>query len=100
MMEQVPRILVVAAHALDYVWRCGGTLAKYAQRGSAIRVIALSEGVRGEANDYWRRPNASEEECSALKLHDTALAADILGVKELRLYHLPDYPLTIGTETV
>ena len=28
------RILVVSAHAADYVWRSGGTIAKYIKHGA------------------------------------------------------------------
>lgn len=100
MNTESPKILVVAAHAADYVWRCGGTIAKYAARGSEIRVIALAEGVRGEANDYWKTEGANDETCKDLKISDSQKAADILGVKELHLYHLPDYPLTVDNATV
>lgn len=42
------RILVVSAHAADYVWRSGGTIAKYIKHGANVDVVVLSFGVRGE----------------------------------------------------
>lgn len=33
------RILVVSAHAADYVWRSGGTIAKYIKHGANVDVV-------------------------------------------------------------
>lgn len=46
------KMLVVAAHIGDYLWRCGGSIAKYVAEGTEVKVIILSDGLRGEANDY------------------------------------------------
>src|SRR5260221_465109 len=39
-------VLVVSAHAADFVWRAGGTIALYAERGHVVRVVRLSFGER------------------------------------------------------
>lgn len=75
------RILVISAHALDYLWRCGGTIAKYAKSGSVVKVIDLTCGERGESNDLWKRnPEITAEEVIRVRRDDAARAAGILGV--------------------
>lgn len=36
------KVLVVSAHAADYVWRSGGTIAKYIKHGAEVHVVVLS----------------------------------------------------------
>ena len=38
------KMLVVSAHAADYVWRAGGTIAKYIKGGAEVHVVVLSFG--------------------------------------------------------
>ena len=52
-MEQGDRILCISAHAADFCVRAGGTLARYAASGGAVRVVILSPGARGESNEVW-----------------------------------------------
>jgi 4-hydroxy-4-methyl-2-oxoglutarate aldolase len=40
---------VVSAHSADFVWRAGGAIALYAQRGWRVKVVCLSFGERGES---------------------------------------------------
>src|SRR5436305_1617310 len=47
-MDSNKSILVVSAHAADFVWRAGGAIALYAQRGYRVRILCLSYGERGE----------------------------------------------------
>ena len=48
------RLLVVGAHAADFVWRAGGAIAVTTTGGGSARVIALSYGERGESGELWR----------------------------------------------
>ncbi len=64
-MEEKKRLLVVSAHAADYVWRAGGTIAHYIQKGAPVRVIVLSLGVRGESNHLWKTPGVTPQEVAA-----------------------------------
>ena len=50
------KMLVVSAHAADYVWRAGGTIAKYIKHGAEVHLVVLSFGGRGESNDLWKQP--------------------------------------------
>lgn len=102
-MENVfeqPRILVVAAHIGDFVWRCGGSIAKYTRAGSEVRLIVLSDGLRGEANDYWKTPDANENEGHAHRRKEGLKAAEILGIGDVELWDLQDYPMPLDNHHV
>ena len=58
-MIEGKKVLVVSAHAADYVWRAGGTIAKYIKHGAEVHVVVLSFGVRGESNDLWKQEGAT-----------------------------------------
>ena len=47
---------MVSAHAADFVWRAGGAIALYAERGYRVRILCLSYGERGESERLWKIP--------------------------------------------
>jgi len=53
-MAHTPTVLVFSAHAADFVWRAGGTIALYASRGHRVRILCLSHGERGESQGAWK----------------------------------------------
>ena len=53
------RILVVSAHAADYVWRSGGTIANTLNMVLMLDVVVLSFGVRGESAAQWKKEGAT-----------------------------------------
>ncbi len=94
-MIQGKTLLVFSAHAADYVWRSGGTIAKYVQEGAEVQVVVLSFGVRGESNDLWKKPGATEDLVKAARKAETVAAAGILGVEWIEFWDLQDYPLQV-----
>ncbi len=92
-MIEGKRVLVVSAHAADYVWRAGGTIAKYLKHGADVHVVVLSFGIRGESNDLWKKEGATYESVKAERLAETTKAAGILGIKNIEFWDLPDYPM-------
>lgn len=94
-MIEGKKLLVVSAHAADYVWRSGGTIAKYVKGGAEVRVVVLSFGVRGESNDLWKQEGATAESVKATRRGETMAAAEILGVKNIEFWDLEDYPLSV-----
>jgi 4-oxalomesaconate hydratase len=40
------RLLVVSAHAADFVWRAGGAIALYALRGARVRVLLVTDKLQ------------------------------------------------------
>ncbi|MGN0774680.1 MAG: PIG-L deacetylase family protein [Candidatus Ventricola sp.] len=92
-MIEGKKVLVVSAHAADYVWRSGGTIAKYIKHGAEVHVVVLSFGVRGESNDLWKKEGATYESVKAERFAETQAAAKILGIEHIEFWDLPDYPM-------
>ncbi len=59
MAESAPCVLVVSAHAGDFVWRAGGAIAAATMRGERAVIVCLSYGERGESASQWLRARAS-----------------------------------------
>ncbi len=92
------KMLVVSAHAADYVWRSGGTIAKYINEGAEVSVVVLSYGIRGESNDLWNQPDATYESVKEIRKSETLAAAEVLGVKDIQFWDLVDYPMVLNAE--
>ena len=39
MISEHINLLVVSAHAADFVWRSGGTIAKYVKHGASVHLV-------------------------------------------------------------
>jgi 4-oxalomesaconate hydratase len=91
-MENKPSIIVVSAHAADFIWRAGGAIALYAQRGYHVRVICLSYGERGESARLWKQSGMTVEKVKEIRRDEAVRAADILGA-DIAFLDAGDYPL-------
>jgi len=89
-------LLVVSAHAGDFVWRAGGALALAASRGQRATVACLSFGERGESARAWR-DGKSLAEIKAIRRAEAEQAGRILGA-EVRFFDAGDYPLQESAE--
>jgi 4-oxalomesaconate hydratase len=98
-MESNKSILVVSAHAADFVWRAGGAIALYAERGYRVRILCLSYGERGESERLWRQPGMTLDCVKASRRAESEKAAAILGA-EIRFFDSGDYPIRATDETV
>lgn len=94
-----PSILVVSAHAADFVWRAGGAIALYAERGYHVRIVCLSFGERGESAKMWRQPGMTMDRVKAARHEEAQRAAEILG-GTLECFDLGDYPLRVPDEAL
>lgn len=97
-MIEGKKMLVVSAHAADYVWRAGGTIAKYIKHGADVHLVILSFGGRGESNDLWKQEGATAESVKAIRKAETEAAAEILGIKNVEFWDLQDYPIQTNDE--
>lgn len=100
-MAEAPRksILVVSAHAADFVWRAGGAVALYARRGYHVRIVCLSYGERGESAKVWLGGERDMAKVKAGRRAEAEKAAAILG-GEPEFYDLGDYPLRVPDEAI
>jgi 4-oxalomesaconate hydratase len=87
----VKRLLVVSAHAADFVWRAGGAIALTVAQGGKALVVALSYGERGESGELWKEPGQTLERVKAIRQEEASRAAAILGAEFVPL-DLGDYP--------
>ncbi len=72
------RMLVVAAHPDDEVLGCGATIAAERQRGTAVRVIILADGITAR---YAKVNDRARRELRAL-YRDAERAATALGLRK------------------
>ena len=88
------RLLVIGAHAADFVWRAGGAIAVATGAGGTARVIALSYGERGESGELWHDPDQTVANVKRIRHEEAERAAAAVGA-EFRCLDLGDYPLEI-----
>lgn len=88
------RLLVVGAHAADFVWRAAGAIALATAQGAQATVLALSYGERGESGELWKEPGQTIERVKQIRHEQAERAAQILGAQFV-CFDLGDYPLEI-----
>jgi len=91
-------MLVMSAHAADFVWRAGGAIALHAAKGYEVTVVCLSYGERGESAKYWKRGDVSLEEVKKGRREEAEAAAQALNVHDIQFFDLGDYPLEMDRE--
>jgi 4-oxalomesaconate hydratase len=92
------KMLVVSAHAADWLWRASGTVAKYLKEGAEVSVLCLTYGARGESGELWKTPGMTTEEVKNIRLQESSEAAKKLGVTSFEIWDFDDCPLTEGPE--
>ena len=92
-------ILVVSAHAADFVWRAGGAIALYVERRYKVRILCLSYGERGESERLWKQPGMTLERVKESRRAESEKAAEILGA-EIRFFDCQDYPIQPSEEII
>ena len=98
-MEKPRSMLIVSAHAADFVWRAGGVSGLHTSNGGKATVISLSYGENGESGDLWREPGQTVETVKSRR-HAEALAASTALGAEFIPMDLGDYPLDISGESL
>lgn len=98
MINSNTNLLVFSGHAADFVWRSGGTIAKYIKHGANVTVIILSYGVRGESNDLWKIEGQTYENVKKMRRAEVDKATAILGVKNIEFWDFEDYPMIINED--
>lgn len=79
-------VLIVAAHPDDEVLGCGGTIARLAKEGHDMYIAILGEGITSR---FKEREEAETELVKELHKRSRQVG-ELLGVKDLFLYSLPD----------
>jgi 4-oxalomesaconate hydratase len=98
-MASTESVLVVSAHAADFVWRAGGAIALYAARGARVKVVCLSYGERGESAKLWKESGMTLDRVKANRREEAAAAAALFGA-EIEFFDCGDYPMRAGVDVV
>jgi 4-oxalomesaconate hydratase len=85
-------IVVVSAHAADFVWRAGGAIALYAERDHHVHVLCLTYGERGESQGLWKQEGMTLQRVKDVRHGEAVKAAGILGAT-ISFLDADDYPL-------
>ena len=72
------RLLVIGAHAADFVWRSAGAVATVTQGGGQAMAVALSYGERGESAELWSRPGTDVDSVKKIRRSEAEQAARTL----------------------
>ncbi|QQE77613.1 PIG-L deacetylase family protein [Alicyclobacillus sp. SO9] len=94
-MNKHTNLLVVSAHAADFVWRCGGTIATYVNGGANVHLVVLSYGARGESGALWKLEGQTEQNVKQIRRGEIEGAAKHLGVTNLEIWDYQDYHMFI-----
>jgi len=90
-------MLVISAHAADFVWRASGVVAAHTAGGGRATVVSLSYGERGESGALWSRPGQTLEAVRRIRREEAIAAASVLDADFVAL-DLGDYPLVIDEQ--
>ncbi len=91
MIDKNVNLLVVSAHAADFVWRAGGTIAKYVKHGANVALVVLSYCVRGESNDLWNMEGQTIDNVKKVRQNEIDAARKHLGIENIEVWDYEDY---------
>ena len=97
-MSDNKSVLVISAHAADFVWRCGGAIALHQKRGYDVTIACLSFGERGESAKLWKKGNMTLDEVKAVRRDEAEAAASALNAHDIQFFDFGDYPLEIDRD--
>lgn len=87
-MENINKILVIAAHPDDEVLGLGGSIAKFADMGKEVHLLIVTDGSSAQY-----RGSSQLEEIFQKKKKETENCAKILGIRSISYGGLPDMRL-------
>lgn len=91
--------LVISAHSADFVWRAGGAIALYAERGWNVHILCLSFGERGESAKLWKQSGMTLEQVKTARREESEAAAHLLGAT-VSFMDCGDYPLRVNDDAL
>ena len=94
LVETVPAVvLAVYAHPDDPEVACGGTLARWAAKGSTVHLVIVCAGEKGSTD-----PDADPGELAARRADEVAAAAKVLGLASHQILGYPDGEVSDSAE--
>jgi LmbE family N-acetylglucosaminyl deacetylase/glycosyltransferase involved in cell wall biosynthesis len=89
------RTLVLAPHADDETFGCGGSIIHHCQNGDPVKVVLMTDGGQGDVKDQHSR-----ETYIAIREAEARKACQILGTNDLEFWRCPDRNCALTTEVV
>ena len=93
------RLLVVSAHAADFVWRAAGYIAVVTAAFGEAHVVCLSYGEHGESPGAWKQPGMTLDRVKEIRRAEAEAAGQVLGAT-MHFLDQGDYPLPDNQELV
>ncbi|AVF04339.1 MULTISPECIES: PIG-L deacetylase family protein [Devosia] len=95
MQENQKSLVVVSAHAGDFVWRAGGAIALHTKTlGYRAVVVCLTCGERGESGQLYTDASVTAEKVREIRRAEAKAAAEVLGA-EIHFLDGKDYNLEV-----
>lgn len=94
------KMLVVTAHPGDLLWRCSGAIAKHTALGDDVKIVILTYGISGEANEVMAQQGMTIAEAKKMRKEDTTKAAAIMGTSDIEFWDMEDYPFEPTREDI
>ena len=93
------RLLVVSAHAADFVWRAAGYIAVVTSAFGEAHVVCLSFGEHGESPGAWKQPGMTLDRVKEIRRAEAEAAGQVLGAS-MHFLDQGDYPLPDNQDLV
>ncbi len=88
-------VLVLAPHADDESFACGGSLVHHAKNGDKIKIAILTDGSKGDFTGEYRK-----EDYILKREEEAKRASEILGVSDIEFWGNPDRDLRADEENI
>jgi 4-oxalomesaconate hydratase len=98
-MDGFGRLLVVSAHAADFVWRAAGYISVVTSAFGEAHVVCLSYGEHGESPGAWKQPGMTVDRVKEIRRAEAEAAGQVLGAS-MHFLDRGDYPLPDSDELV
>ena len=98
-MDGFGRLLVVSAHAADFVWRAAGYISVVTSAFGEAHVVCLSYGEHGESPGAWKQPGMTVDRVKEIRRAEAEAAGQVLGAS-MHFLDKGDYPLQDNEELV
>lgn len=89
------KVIVLAPHADDESFSCGGSLVKHFHNGDEVKVVILTDGSKGDFTGKYHK-----DEYIKIRQEEAQNACNILGVRDLEFWDNPDRDLKAGQENI
>lgn len=88
-------VLVLAPHADDESFACGGSLVRHTVNGDSVKVVILTDGSKADFTGKYRK-----QDYIAIRENEARKACNILGVTDIEFWKNPDRDLESNVKNI